>query len=273
MDNDPALSQGPRHVPLGPDAILVHGSGDRVLLLHGWGLHPPVFRSTIERLARRGFEVAAPGLAVVGKRWDLDRAIHRVEKAMDVLAWDEAIVVGYSLGGAVATGFAAEHPARVGMLALVNSVGLRIDRGALAWAVPMARYARASNLSAMRAFGRNALRARGLQNLADAATYARDAHLDVELARVREHRIPAIVLWGADDRLLPATMGRKVAEALAAPIHVIPRADHDWPVRTPELFARELDLLLRTTLAGDRRRRSRTVSGRRPRRAARRGTP
>lgn len=250
--------------------LLVAGAGERVLLLHGWGLHPPTFRTTLQRLAYRGFEVAAPPLAVVGRRWDLDRAVHRVEKALDTLGWDDAIVVGYSLGGAVATAFAADAPSRVQLLALVNSVGLRVERGMLAWAAPMARYARTSNLPAMRAFGRNALRIRGLQNLADAAQYARMAHLDAELTRIREERVPAVVLWSENDRLLPVAMGRQIADALGAPIHVVPRADHDWPVGAPELFARELDLMLKATLAGAKRRRTRA---RRPARASRRDTP
>ena len=262
---------GPRRLDLGKGAeVWVAGAGQRILLLHGWGLHPPVFRTTLERLAHRGFEVAAPGLAVVGRRWDLDRAIHRVDKTFDLLGWEDAVVVGYSLGGAVATGFAAGSARHVKLLALVNSVGLRIERGMLAWAAPIARYARGSNLPAMRAFGLNALRVRGLQNLADAALYARLAHLDAEFGQVRENRVPAVVLWSENDRLLPVAMGRKIADALGAPIHVVPRADHDWPIRAPELFARELDMVLKMTLAGKRRRR---LSARRPERAGRRDKP
>ena len=269
MDNEPTLLEGPRRVDLGrSEFVWVSGSGERVLLLHGWGLQPPVFRTTLERLAHRGFEVAAPGLAVVGRRWDLERAIHRVEKTLDALGWDRAIVVGYSLGGAVATAFTAASPERVRLLGLVNSVGLRIDRGMLGWALPIARYASPSNLPAMRAMGRNALRFAGLQNLADAALYARLAHLDAEFAHIRQSRVPAVVLWSANDRLLPVRMGREIADALGVAIHVVPSADHDWPVRAPELFARELDLLLRASLVNRRK-----VSARRPKRAGRRDRP
>lgn len=270
MDNEPALSEGPRRVDLGrSEFVWVSGAGERVLLLHGWGLQPPVFRATLERLARRGFEVAAPGLAVVGRRWDLDRAVHRVEKTLDALEWEDTIVVGYSLGGAVAAGFAAAFPERVRLLGLVNSVGLRIDRGMLGWALPIARYASPSNLTAMRAVGRNALRFGGLQNLAGAALYARLAHLDAEFARIRQNRVPAIVLWSANDRLLPVRMGREIADALGVAIHVVPSVDHDWPVRAPELFARELDGLLRASLAARRRK----ISERRPKRAGRPDRP
>ena len=269
MDNAVGVAEGPPVAParlgLGRgDTVWVSGQGERVLLLHGWGLRPDVFRSTLERLAHRGFQVAVPSLAVVGRRWDLERAVHRVDKTLDALDWGDATVVGYSLGGAVATAFTAASPERVRLLALVNSVGIRIDRGMLGWATPMARYARTANLSAMRAFGRNALRMGGLQNLADAAAFARGAHLDIELADVRQARVPAVVVWSENDRLLPVAMGRQIADALGAAVHVVPRADHDWPVRAPELFARELDLILKTLLAQPRPRRRRRVRASRP---------
>lgn len=279
MDNDAASLAGPaapdeqglRRLHLGRGAVAwIDGAGQRLLLLHGWGLQPQVFRSSLRHLALRGFEVAAPPLAVVGRTWDLDRAVHRVRKTLDALEWDEAIVVGYSLGGAVATGLAALHPERVRLLALVNSVGLRVERGVLGWARPLTRYARTPSLRAVQAFSYNALRARGMQNLAGAARYARSAHLDIELTTARTHGVPAVVLWGGDDRLLPLEMGRGIADALEAPLHVVPKADHDWPVRNPELFARELDLLLRTALAEPKKR---ILSGRRRKLAARRDRP
>ncbi len=244
-------------------------------MLHGWGLRPEVFLPSVRHLAGRGFEVAAPGLAVVGRKWDMDRAVHRVNRTLEELEWDKAIVVGYSLGGAIATSLAAAHPEHVRMLVLVNSVGLRIDRSMAGWAMPFTRYARTGNLKALRAFGINALQIGGLQNLAAAGRYARLATLDEELARVRDHGIESLVLWGADDRLLPAAMGRDIANMLDAPFHLIPGADHDWPVIDPALFAREIDHLLRTNLATDRKRRlsARTrLSGRRPKRVSRRGT-
>lgn len=274
MSNDPQPPAGPHRLRLGSGAHVWvagdDGSEDRprVMLLHGWGLRPQVFLPSVRHLAQRGFEVAAPTLAVVGRTWDMDRAMHRTKKTMDELGWDKAIVVGYSLGGAISTSLAAAHPERVRLLVLVNSVGLRIQRGMLGWATPFTRYARTGNLKALRAFGLNALQIGGLQNLAAAGRYARVATLDDELARVKEHKVPSVVLWGANDRLLPAEMGRAMADALGAPLHLIPNADHDWPVIDPALFARELDHLLRSALLDERKP---GLSARRPKRAARRG--
>ncbi len=278
MDNVPSPAVSPRRVHLGKGAQVWVAGGDdpdsanaqeHVLLLHGWGLRPEVFLPSMRHLAGRGFEVAVPGLAVVGRRWDMDRAVHRVNRTLEELGWEQAIVVGYSLGGAIAASLASAHPEHVRMLVLVNSVGLRIDRSMAGWAMPFTRYARTGNLKALHAFGLNALKMGGLQNLAAAGRYARLATLNIELARVRDSEIPSVVLWGANDRLLPPEMGREIATLLDAPFHLIPGADHDWPVIDPALFAREIDHLLRSHLVDERRSR---LSVRRPKRAARRGT-
>jgi pimeloyl-ACP methyl ester carboxylesterase len=51
---------------------------------------------------------------------------------------------------------------------------------------------------------------------------------------------PALVLWGADDRLFSAAYGRRVAEALRAPCVAIPDAGHLLPQERPERVAEEL---------------------------------
>lgn len=235
--------------PLGKGArIWVAGDGEPLLVLHGWGLDPGVHETGLTLLAARGFRVAVPSLAVVGRRWDVDRAVHRARKALDHLGWNRAIVVGNSLGGAVATTLAANSPERVRILALVNSVGVRLDRPIWGWALPLRRYATAGNLRALRAFSRNALRGRGALNLAQAALWAKRAGLEDELARVREHRIPSVVVWSEGDRLLPIDAGRDAARILGAPLRIVPGVDHDWTIRRPKLFADELEIALRAKL-------------------------
>lgn len=250
MDNDRNTPPGPSVLSLGKGAtVWVAGEGEPLVLLHGWALRPHVFVAGLERLSGRGFHVAAPSLAVVGRRWDLDRAVHRVEKTLDRLGWDRAIIVGYSLGGAVATAFAAAMPERVRMLALVNSVGLPLERNLLEWALPFRRYASTANIRAITAFGRNVVQSWGLRNLADAARFATGAALAAELQDIRASALPSTVLWGEDDRLLPLDMGRGIARMLGAQIRVVPRADHDWTVRRPEQFVTELEIAIRSSLA------------------------
>jgi pimeloyl-ACP methyl ester carboxylesterase len=228
--------------------VWVAGSGDPLLLVHGWGLRPEVYTGGLLHLASYGFQVAAPAIAVVGKQWSMDRAVHRAMKALDYLEWNKAIVAGNSLGGAVAISLAARAPKRIRLLALVNSLGLPIDRNVVGWTLPFRRYVSAANLRAAGAFGRNLLAMRGAVNLAGAAWYARRCALGDELETIKKHKVRSVVVWGEDDRLLPLEMGRAVAASLGAPLRLIPGADHDWTIRYPELFARELDIAVRTTL-------------------------
>lgn len=248
-----AADEAPRVVDLGKGAtVWVAGSGDPLLLLHGWGLHHSVYSRGMALLSRRGFQVAAPSMGVVGRTWTIDRAVHRALKTFDALEWNDAVVVGNSLGGAVAISLAARHPERVRLLVLVNCVGLPLRRGNLGWALPFRRYVTAANLRAAGAFGRNLLAPAGALNLAGAAWYAKKAGLAAELESIRSHRVPAVVLWAERDRLLPLSMGRDVAEAIGAALRVVPRCDHDWTIRYPEHFAEELEVCINE---GPRRRR------------------
>src|ERR1700737_273915 len=114
MRQSSAAENAPHIVQLRTGApVWVAVSAEPLLLLHGWGLGPPVYVPGLQHLAEHDFHVAAPTIAVVGKQWTIDRAVHRAVKALDALEWDKATVVGNSLGGAVAISLAAHHPDRV----------------------------------------------------------------------------------------------------------------------------------------------------------------
>lgn len=245
----------PSSVSLGSSNLWVAGGGIPVMVVHGWGLSPAVYASAMMHLAARGYHVAAPELGVVGKRWTIDRAVHRVVKGLDAMGWDRAVLVGNSLGGAVSLAAAARHPKRTRLLVLVDSVGLTVPRTMVGWATPWRRYVAAGNLRAASAFGRNIMSAPGLVNLAGAARYAAGGGLDAEIEAVRGGKVPTAVMWGECDRLLPIARGRALAAALDAPLRVVPGADHDWTIRFPELFARELDVVLGRMLARGRSKR------------------
>lgn len=106
-------------------------TGPYVVLLHGAALDTALYtwRFTIPVLAER-FRVIAPDLPFHGgsRPWrgpgdqaDLEAA---VEGLLDHLDVSRASIVGLSLGGGIAAGFAARHPDRVERLGLVNAGGL-----------------------------------------------------------------------------------------------------------------------------------------------------
>lgn len=98
------------------------GSGQNIVLLHGWGVHSGFWKPILEQLSKHfcitmidlpGFGRSAP----TDKPYDL---IHIAEQVLDV-APQKAIWLGWSLGGLIATYIAATAPQRVEKLICVAS--------------------------------------------------------------------------------------------------------------------------------------------------------
>jgi pimeloyl-ACP methyl ester carboxylesterase len=66
-----------------------------------------------------------------------------------------------------------------------------------------------------------------------------------ELSRLRGVRVPALVLWGSQDTVDSVPAGRKSAQALRAPFHLLPRAGHLSMLAAPKTIAREIDSFAR----------------------------
>lgn len=103
--------------------------GPRLLCLHGWldnaasflplAPHLAAFDLVLLDLPGHGASAhRAPGYDYAFVDW-----VHDVLDAMDALGWDQADLLGHSMGGAIACVLAAAVPARVRRLALVEALG------------------------------------------------------------------------------------------------------------------------------------------------------
>ena len=103
--------------------------GPRLLALHGWLDNAASFQPMLPWL--QSFDLVAldmpghggsahrlPGYDYVFVDW-----IHDVLDALDALGWDRAMLLGHSMGGAIATIVAAGAPERVSRLALIEALG------------------------------------------------------------------------------------------------------------------------------------------------------
>ncbi len=105
--------------------------GRPIVLLHGWGASVYSYRGAIPTLADAGFRVVAadlPGHGLSDKPWDLEQYTREgmtaaIAALLDALDVRDAVVVGVSMGGAIAAGLAIEHHPRVGRVALIDPVG------------------------------------------------------------------------------------------------------------------------------------------------------
>jgi 3-oxoadipate enol-lactonase len=105
--------------------VAVSGSGDAVVLLHGFPLSREIWDAQVHALS--GYRVVAMDLRGMGKSRVIDgpylmeSLAGDVAAVLDALAIERATLVGHSLGGYVALAFARMYVERLERLALVCS--------------------------------------------------------------------------------------------------------------------------------------------------------
>lgn len=267
----------------GPSVILIHGFGGS---LYGW-------HRTIEPVAAAGFHVVAFDDRGFGFS---DKPAHGYSNAdyarlvlalIDSLHLPDAVLVGHSMGGAIAAEAALRGPGRVRGLVLVDAAGLG-TRGALG--VRAAHWPVVGPVAA-------SLRSRWVTGRLLRSTFAdpskvTEADVDQYYAAVAEPdfgralrgvlhefrfdalrgrlgamQVPCLVVWGDRDRWIPQHFGQQLArDLLRSAFIVIPATGHDVPEEAPEAFNRTLvdflehglpkappDLALAAGAAGERR--------------------
>lgn len=134
-----------REVVVGGEHVRVVEAGAKgafpIVLLHGWGGSAYNFRGVLPLLARSGFHAIAPDLR--GHGWSdavtspgaysADAMARWVQKLLDQLGVERCVLVGQSIGGAIALDAAALMHERVTALVLLAPIGFtRVRRVVLA---------------------------------------------------------------------------------------------------------------------------------------------
>lgn len=106
-------------------------NGQTVLLLHGKNFSSRYWDNTIRFLNSRGYAVIAPEQLGFGSsskplcyQFSFQQLAHNTKTLLDTLGITQAIVLGHSMGGMLATRFALMYPAMCTQLILENPIGL-----------------------------------------------------------------------------------------------------------------------------------------------------
>jgi uncharacterized protein (TIGR00369 family) len=258
----------------GDIAYLRRGQGPPVLLLHGIPSSSFIWRDVIDPLSER-FDVIAPDLVGYGdsdKRLDADLSV--AAQARYLIAFMEALriyqvaIVGHDIGGGIAQLIAADEPARVARLVLIDSI---VDNN---WPVPdIARLKDPAwdqimvGLDLHKGF-RKALEGgivtpgRVSDELVDeyvrpfadqngrraylrAARALNNRDLTTRAHHIREIATPTLVLWGQDDKFLPTHWGEQLQRKLSnARLQLIAPGGHFLPLDRPDAVSAEIQQFL-----------------------------
>ena len=237
------------------------GRGAPVVFLHGLGASMYAWRNNLGAVAAAGFRVIAfdnRGFGLSDKPpapYD-NAAYARLAIAfMDSLGLPDAVLVGHSMGGAIAAEVAIEHPQRVRGLVLVGSAGLGTREPLLF------RVVRWPVLGpAVLAFRGRGLTARLLKSTYFDPRKVTEADVDQYYAPValpdygralrgalRQFRFddlggrldriaaPTLVLWGEEDRWAPLGLGRALAGGITRSAFLsVPHAGHSVQEEAPD---------------------------------------
>ena len=242
------------------------GRGEPVILLHGYFYDSLLWRENLEALAGR-FRVYALDLWGFGyssrERMEYGYPLyaHQLLKFMYALGIEKASLVGQSMGGGTAVLFATQHPDRVKRLVLVAPGGLPNPPNLL------------TRLACLPGVGEFLFRLKGSRkgvlkanfiydksNLSDeyvaAVTQFQKVSgttevlleilrrqfwdtLSKEIYALGEMDLPALIVWGRQDKSIPLRLGRELHRILkGSRLEIIDRAGHCPNEEQPEIFNR-----------------------------------
>lgn len=255
-------------------AYLDEGVGEVLLLIHGIGGSSESWREVVPELSRK-YRVIAPDLLGHGQtdkpRGDYSLGAFAVwlRDFLDALGIRKVTLIGHSLGGGIAMQFAHQHRDYCRRLVLISSGGLGNDVGRLLRMLSLPGAELVLPLIGSRparAVG-NALQARSSHEVSRfSETWRAQASLSNRdnrraflrtLRSVVDHRgqsvcalnrlhfntdLPALIISGGQDRVIPVAHARAAHEALPnSRLHVLPGVWHHPQVERPITVATLID--------------------------------
>jgi pimeloyl-ACP methyl ester carboxylesterase len=254
-------------------AVLEGGDGPPIVLLHGPAAYAAQWRHVIPALVTT-HRVIAPDLPGHGATDAIDDPPDRefvagwLDDLIECTCPVAPVVVGHTLGGAMAARFASARIDRLAALVLVDTLGLSSFQPSLAFAtalhaflsdpneetvdtlwgqclfdLPRVRGRLAQEWDVINAYTLDRVLAPGrlssLRHLMD--QFGMPAIPGDDLARIA---VPTTLIWGREDQATPLTIAQAVSARFGWPLHVIDDAADDPTLDQPDVFLRALRQVL-----------------------------
>jgi pimeloyl-ACP methyl ester carboxylesterase len=237
------------------------GSGDPLLLLHGWGVSSELFAPILDVLGtgRRLIVPDLPGFGATAEPeapWSVHDYAAWCVALLDRLGIETCDLIGHSNGGRIGIALAANYPGRVRRMVLAGSAGIRPRRtwlGAIRvrWYKVLRAFERSAALptALRRAAGRNADQRGSADYRAVSGvmrgTLVRLVNEDLRGLLPNLH-LPVLLIWGDQDSEAPLDDGRLMERLIPdAGLVVFEGAGHFAYLEQPGRFCRIVDVFLR----------------------------
>jgi pimeloyl-ACP methyl ester carboxylesterase len=196
--------------------MLTAGKGEPLMFMHGGGTFhgfdfaaPWAEKYKVMIPYHPGFGESAEDLSVNSVH---DMVLHYLEM-FDILKLERVNLVGFSLGGYIASSFAVEHDTRLKKLVLVAPAGLKVPEAPTLdiFSVPgevLGTYlvADMATLVPHLPTGHDIdFIVGGYREMTGAARILWDRNYDPKLGKwLHRIKVPTLLMWGEDDRIVPA---------------------------------------------------------------------
>ncbi|MGC1783860.1 MAG: alpha/beta hydrolase [Acidobacteriaceae bacterium] len=219
-------------VTVGPYRVhyFVGGQGQPLLLIHGLGSRSEDWAPEMPEYVKQGFRVYAIDLLGCGRTDHPDIAYTVQQQAdlvhgfLDAVHVQRADVAGWSMGGWVALRFALEHPERVRRLVAMDSAGLLFPTTLTPEIFEPRTIPQLKKLEvllvpdppSLPAFFNRAL-LRAMQRnffVVHRTVQSMLTENDLLDGRLGELHMPVLLVWGAQDALIPSKVGVRMHQAI-----------------------------------------------------------
>jgi pimeloyl-ACP methyl ester carboxylesterase len=243
----------------------MQGEGDVILFLHGMGLSHEMWDDAVKAASKiyTTCTLDLPGFGDSDKpetNYGLSFYVDFIGQFMDAVGIDNAAVVGVSMGGEIAAGFAARNPERVSRLVLSAPIGLTPLFNGLP-GLPLVSsslylfMSRSKDLFKRYAqsmlYNKNSISAdiigqewSRMQNPAYRAALTKNASNLASAdpsyaASLRSIKVPTLIVWGGNDTVVPLTDAYRYQELIrGSELSIIERCGHLPPLERPGEFNR-----------------------------------
>lgn len=224
----------------------VGGDGPALLLIHGLGSRAEDWTPQIPRYIQNGFRVYAVDLLGCGRtdrptiEYTIQQQTEMIEGFLSAVGLEQADVIGWSMGGWVALNLALRHPQRIRRLVVMDSAGLRFPNQLTPEAFEPRTVAELEQLLGLLMqrpprlpkFLSRAVLQTMQQNFPVVQQAVESMLTGRELldGKLKEIRVPVLIVWGEEDRLIPLSVGMAMhREIPRSQMEIYPRCGHVGP--------------------------------------------